>query len=123
MGLGTDPQDFRTTLWNLPDVVLVSAADGDDRIRARFFSADAPHRAAPVTSSIALACAMSVDGCITASAVARRRSAGEDAWEIQHPSGKMNVWVQANADRTRILSASVLRTARLLMEGNVLIAD
>lgn len=123
MGLSADPQDFRTTLWNLPDVVLVSAADGENRIRARFFSADAPHRAAPVTSSIALACAMSLDGCITASAVARRPSDGEDAWEIQHPSGKMDVRVQADAGRSQVLSASVLRTARLLMEGNVLVAE
>jgi len=122
MGLGTHAQDFKTELWNLPDVVLISPADGDNSIRARFFSADAAHRAAPVTSSIALACAMSLNGCIT-SISTPRTSAEEDVWQIQHPSGTMQVRVKASRDRDRILSTSVLRTARLLMEGNILLGD
>jgi 2-methylaconitate cis-trans-isomerase PrpF len=123
MGLGASEQAFRSELWNLPDVVLVSKTAGPNRIRARFFSADAAHRAAPVTSSIALACAMSIQGCITEALVERAPSTRgeEEGWEIHHPSGTMDVWVTPNGDRTGVMSASVLRTARLLMQGSVLL--
>ncbi len=119
MGLSANAKDFDTELWNLPDVVLISAAKGASHIRARFFSADSAHRAAPVTSSIALGCAMSLTDCITDQFLAQRTAAGEDRWEIEHPSGQMNIWAQASRDRRQIVSASVLRTARLLMEGKV----
>ncbi len=119
MGLSTNAQDFTTQLWNLPDVVLVSTTDRSNSIRARFFSADAAHRAAPVTSGIALGCAMSLSGCIAAPNDTRRSSEDEDVWEIEHPSGTMQVRVKASPERDRIISASLLRTARLLMEGSI----
>jgi 2-methylaconitate cis-trans-isomerase PrpF len=123
MGLSSNAQDFKTELWNLPDVVLVSSTGRANSIRARFFSADAAHRAAPVTSSIALGSAMSLSGCITASNDTRPSSAAEDVWEIEHPSGTMQVRVKASPERDRIISASLLRTARLLMEGDILLGN
>ncbi|PZP99206.1 MAG: PrpF family protein [Variovorax paradoxus] len=118
MGLSEDPEVLRTELSNLPDVVVVSATGEPGSIRARFFSGGAAHKAAPVTSSIALACSCQVAGTVSASLVSAA-PAGAGRWDIRHPAGSMWVEVTGSPDGQSIESASVTRTTRLIMEGRV----
>lgn len=50
---------------NVPDIIIISPArNGMEGITARYVSCDRPHRAAPVTSSMALAVACCIEGTI-----------------------------------------------------------
>ncbi|WP_027712433.1 PrpF domain-containing protein [Dickeya chrysanthemi] len=112
-----DENEARIVRPNIPDVIVISPApNGLTGITARYVSCDRPHRAAPVTSSMALAAACCIEGTI-ASNICSFERIGEVL--IHHPSGIMTVEadVTATAD---ILQTSVIRTTRIIMRGEVM---
>lgn len=118
MGICDDEQTARNILVNVPDVVVVSPPpQGETGITARFVSCDRPHRAAPVTSSMALAAA-----CLLPGTTAAGLTKSDDASivKIHHPSGTLNVTVQLDTDG-RPLSTAIQRTSRRIMQGQVLV--
>lgn len=120
MKLCTSEYEAREVIKNVPDVVVVSApADTREAITARFVSCDRPHRAAPVTSSMALAAAAKIPGTIAAALLAEH--AGETV-RIAHPTGCVDVLVEL-AEDGHVCATSTYRTARRIMQGQVLIPD
>ncbi|MFM0045697.1 PrpF domain-containing protein [Paraburkholderia sediminicola] len=118
MGLCASESEARQVLLNMPDVIMVSPPpEGSEGITARFVSCDSPHRAAPVTSSMALAAACRLSGTLACELAVASNPVGVT---IHHPSGTMDVEVELDAQH-RIVATSILRTARRIMQGEVLL--
>ncbi|VVE16079.1 PrpF protein [Pandoraea iniqua] len=125
MGCAKTWDEARSTYKNVPDVVLVSRPEGSQTgVRARFYSCDQPHRAAPVTSAMALAAAACLAGTVAHAATrAADVTAGHasGAIDIHHPSGVMRVEADIDPHNGDVRSTAILRTARRIMEGRVLV--
>jgi 2-methylaconitate cis-trans-isomerase PrpF len=106
------PRPFRTL-----DGRLVAAADHD--VGVRMLSMERAHRAVPVTGALCVGVASRVAGTV-AQALARPAAAG-DPVRVGSPSGVVQVAAQVveAAGRWRAESATLYRTARTLMRGQV----
>ena len=94
------------------------AADTVD-LTARAISMGRPHRALPLTAALALAAAARIPGTVAADVA--RSGTGADV-RLGHPSGAAEVAVDlAAVDPPHLARVTVVRTARRLMEGRVLI--
>lgn len=119
MGLVQDRQEAEQVMRNMPLVAMVSEpAMARAHLRVRMISAGQPHKATPLTGAMAVAVAVNIPGTI-ANRVARPIGAGE-SMIVEHPSG--SVAVDAVVRGGVVVEATVLRTARRLMEGRVLIS-
>jgi 2-methylaconitate cis-trans-isomerase PrpF len=132
MGLATVPDDVQlanpkiavlcpprpfTTL----DGGLVSAGDHD--VGVRMLSMERAHRAVPVTGALCLAVACRIRGTV-AQAVAAAPVTDGDPVRVANPSGVVQVAAEVTeaAQGWRAESASLYRTARALMRGEVAVS-
>lgn len=139
MGLTPDARTARESMRNLPQVGLVASPapshtlagneidPGKIDILVRMISAGQPHRATPLTGGMCLACAMRLPGSVPAQVMRARedvntRDGGGDLI-IAHPSGTLRVAASIHSDDGQpvIEETVVYRSARRLMEGNILV--
>jgi len=103
-----------------------SLSKRDIDITARIISMKRPHRVLPLTGAMCLAVAAEIDGTLVNDAVSQQR-VNVGSIVIGHPSGSL--LLSTNVGRTSANSyweaknVIVIRTARRLMEGKVLIPD
>ena len=109
MGLG----DVRDSV--LPKPVLVGPS-GTATIAARYLTPHAVHTAFAVTGAIALATAARLPGTVAASVA---QGTEDSLVRIAHPTGVLEV--QLTLDGDTVAWAGVVRTARRIFEGNLLI--
>ncbi|KIW01100.1 uncharacterized protein PV09_07387 [Verruconis gallopava] len=83
----------------------------------RFISDTLPHRAIPLTGALCTATAAKVKGSVVERCLGMR-AVKEDVITIGHPSGKIQVDAKMG-ETGEVESASVVRTARRIMEGMV----
>lgn len=99
----------------------IAAAEVD--VMVRMISAGQPHRAAPITVSLATATAAAITGSVVQQCVGG--NVDVSAIRLGSPSGVVQVGVDvvlhAEQPTPHILSASIVRTQRRLMEGAVCI--
>jgi 2-methylaconitate cis-trans-isomerase PrpF len=100
----------------VPKPVLVGASSGGATLAARYLTPHAVHKALAVTGGIAIATAARLPGTVAA-ACAR---AHDGPVRIAHPSGELEVALEL-AGEAGIAWAGVIRTARRIFEGCVLI--
>ena len=123
MGLATE-REARTTMKNMPLVALVAPppdpAVADVAVRA--ISSGQPHKAVPLTAAMCLAIAAAIPGTIVAGMVARGAGTDSDV-RVAHPSGVLPVAARVRRDGDAVIAEEgvVYRTARRLMQGEVLI--
>lgn len=113
----------------IPKVALVSPprdqinlagttdAAGDLDLLVRFISDTQPHRAIPLTGALCTATAAKIQGSVVHECLPQRARNGS-AIRIGHPSGKIEVDANMN-DEGEVKSASVIRTARRIFEGQI----
>ena len=90
-------------------------------LSARVISMGRPHRALPLTAVLALAVAARIPGTIAAETA---RTGTDGPVRIGHPSGVAEATVELGAaDPPHVARLTVIRTARRLMEGRVLIPE
>lgn len=99
----------------VPKIALVGPSAEAD-LTARYLTPHAVHKALAVTGGICIATAARIPGTVV-HAVAR---AGGSPVRIAHPSGVLDVALEL-AGEDDVAWAGVLRTARRLFEGNLLI--
>ena len=130
MGLAPDPAAV-ARLGSIPKVAMVAAAQptvtlagqglspADYDIAIRMISMGRPHRAVPMTGAICLAAAVRVAGSVP-SLIAGH--VGGDV-RIGHPSGVVVVdaVVEKGSEGPRVRQGTLLRTARRLFDGEVLL--
>jgi 2-methylaconitate cis-trans-isomerase PrpF len=110
------PRPFRTL-----DGRLVTAADHD--VGVRMLSMERAHRAVPVTGALCLGVACRVAGTV-AQAVAAAPASRGDPVRVGNPSGVVQVAAEVaeTAEGWRARSATLYRTARTLMRGEVAVS-
>jgi len=119
MKLCQDDNEARHLRTNVPDIIVISPArNGLEGITARYVSCDRPHRAAPVTSSIALAAACCIEGTIASGIFALEKP---EKVLIHHPSGTLSVKAKVDVNGGA-LCTSVIRTMRFIMRGEAIAA-
>ncbi|KAK9442703.1 DUF453 domain-containing protein [Metarhizium brunneum] len=114
--MGLDPD-----VESVPKIVLLfpggDTPDGVD-IRCVAMSMGQAHKAVPLTLALCLGASARIPGTLAADLVAARPGGmRDDAVTIAHPSGKLDVGTEV--EDGKILSAKLLRTARVLMKGDV----
>jgi 2-methylaconitate cis-trans-isomerase PrpF len=105
-----------------PKIALLAKPAQGGRIAVRYFVPDACHKALAVTGTVCLASACAIPGSV-ASQLATLPPAPQGIVEIEHPSGK--IAIDLNADftdgRQELRRAALIRTARKIFEGRVLV--
>ncbi|KAF2017056.1 DUF453-domain-containing protein [Aaosphaeria arxii CBS 175.79] len=90
----------------------------DVDVVVRFISDGQPHRAIPLTMALTTAVAARIEGTIVYQLLAETLVA-DDAITIGHASGKIQVDATMSSDGKTPESATVLRTAKRIFEGDV----
>src|SRR6185295_2856343 len=107
-----------------PKFALLAKAAQGGAIATRYFVPDACHKALAVTGTVCLASACAIPGTI-ASQIAMMRPAPQGIVEIEHPSGKIAIDLDADFTngRQELRRAALIRTARRIFEGRVLVPE
>jgi len=108
----------------VPKVALLSPPRRGGAVASRFFVPETCHKAHPVTGTVCIASACAIPGTV-ANRIAPLRPAPQGVVRIEHPSGMIAVDldVELDADKPAIRRAALIRTARRLFEGHVLVPD
>ena len=105
-----------------PKVGLVAKPRGDGHIAARYFMPWTTHPTMAVTGSQCLAACALLPGSVAAD-LAKPIDPAPAVVKIEHPMGEMEVTVdyERGEDRLDFRSAGVVRTARLIARGEVMV--
>jgi 4-oxalomesaconate tautomerase len=117
MGLGD------VTAKTIPKMCLVSLPRVGGTICTRTFIPKVCHEAVGVLGAVTVATACGLPGS-PATRVATLPAGAQKLISVEHPSGEFSVKLEMEAPGSqRVKRAALLRTARLLMRGEVLIPD
>ena len=107
-----------------PKVALLAKAKDGGAIATRYFVPDACHKALAVTGTVCLASACATPGTL-ASQIANVKPAPQGIIEIEHPSGRIAIDLDADFTngKQELRRAALVRTARRIFEGNVLVPE
>jgi 4-oxalomesaconate tautomerase len=105
----------------VPKMTLVSAPAHGGSVCTRTFIPHDCHSAVGVLGAVTVATACVMPGSV-AHAVAKVPPGSIKIISVEHPTGEMTVEVEIDpSDPSKVLRASLLRTARLIMRGEVMI--
>ncbi len=116
MGLG----DVSTSV--IPKPVIASPGDDELSITSRYFTPKRCHASHAVTGAIGVATAFALPGTVASSA---RAPSGVQTVSVLHPQGRIDVEVSIDGrgDAARIERASLVRTARKILQGDLHIPE
>lgn len=109
--MGLDPK-----IESVPKIVLLFPSSGSPNIdiKCLALSMGQAHKAVPLTLALCLGAASQIKGTIASDLIGGQ---SKETVTIGHPSGKVDIGTTIR--NGRIESAQLLRTARVLMKGNV----
>jgi 4-oxalomesaconate tautomerase len=117
MGLG----DVRDK--NYPKMTLIAAPREGGALCTRSFIPKVCHDAIGVLAAVTVATACVQRGSVC-EGIARLGDGLTQTLSVEHPTGEFSVAIERDpADPERVLSAALLRTARLLMRGEVMLPE
>ena len=123
MGLGEDPEWITLHQPATPKVCLLSSSKDDSvDLVARILSMGKPHHAMTGTGAIALAVAAGMPGTVAYQLRNKPEVSEQVELDFAHAAGTMSVSAQVLPDTKVAVSASMIRTARTLMQGMVFTA-
>jgi 4-oxalomesaconate tautomerase len=108
------------TSATVPKVTLVSPPTGGGALSTRSFIPHTVHKAIGVFGAVSVATAACLPGSVAASVATLPAIAGEVAVSVEHPTGEFTALLTLSAEG-EVISAALLRTARLLMAGQVFV--
>lgn len=119
MGLGD------VTDKNYPKMVLLSPPKNGGAINSRCFIPHVCHESVGVLGAVTIATACILPGSVTEGlAHIPAANANKRQISVEHPSGELSVEMEFDAENpTKVTRAALLRTARLLMRGEVMISE
>jgi 2-methylaconitate cis-trans-isomerase PrpF len=108
----------------VPKLALISSPLQGWGVTSRYFTPSKCHAAHAVTGAVCIAVAAGLDGSIVHE-LAVHPNGRPRFIRVEHPSGFLDVELTITGSGlfTRVLHASVLRTARRLFNGHVLVSD
>ena len=106
----------------IPKPVLVSGGESDTSITSRYFTPRRCHASHAVTGAIGVASAFALPGTVASGAQAVE---GRRNLVVLHPAGRIDIEVEiaGAGDAAQIQRASLVRTARKIMQGELHIPD
>ncbi len=106
----------------VPKIGLIAPAQSDAHLCARYFMPWKPHPTLAVTGSQCIAACALASGTV-ADGIARPVERGPEVIRIEHPMGTMEVTVDFTraGDTLNFISAGVVRTARMIARGEVMV--
>jgi 4-oxalomesaconate tautomerase len=109
------------TKKTVPKMCLVAAAQRGGAISTRNFIPHRVHEAIGVFGAVSVATACVVPGSIAAEVAGVKGGSGERSLDIEHPTGFFTVDMDVTIEggEVSVQRAALLRTARLLMRGEV----
>ena len=110
---------------NYPKMCLLNSPINGGAIHTRCYIPHVCHDAIGVLAAVTVATACVLPGSVADGlAVASKKEGNSSLMSIEHPSGEFSVELTTAADdATNVLSAALLRTARLIMRGEVMVAS
>ena len=111
MGLGD------TSKASVPKISLVAAPADGGTICTRTFIPVRVHEAIGVLGAVSVATALLLDGAAGSDLAAVKR--GQTRFDIEHPTGHLEVEVEVDPVSHRVIRSGVVRTARKLFDGTV----
>ena len=106
---------------NYPKMTLVSPPAQGGTIGTRSFIPHVCHESIGVLAAVTVGTAAVLAGTV-AHAVAKMPDGGTPTVSVEHPSGEFSVQLELDpADPTRVAKSALIRTARLIMAGDVMI--
>jgi 4-oxalomesaconate tautomerase len=109
------------TAKNYPKMTLIAAPRSGGSITTRSFIPHVCHDAIGVLAAVTVATACVLDGSIT-EGIASVPAANIKKVSVEHPTGEFSVEIEVDpANPQNVTRAALLRTARLLMRGEVMI--
>lgn len=116
MGLGD------VTDKNFPKMVLLSPPKNGGAINTRCFIPHVCHESVGVLGAVTIATACILPGSVT-EGLAYIPDGNKKKISVEHPSGELSVEMEVDAKNpTKVIRAALLRTARLLMRGEVMVS-
>lgn len=107
----------------VPKMSLVAPPRNGGAISTRTFIPHRVHEAIGVLGSVSVATACMIDGTVAQRVGEQATDAAAQTLHVEHPTGRFTVEVDLDdaADPPAVRRAALLRTARLLMRGEVLV--
>lgn len=106
---------------NYPKMCLVAAPRAGGALATRCFIPHVCHDAIGVLAAVTVATACVLEGTVTAG-IARVPDGRVKTVSVEHPSGEFSVELELDPnDAQNVVRAALLRTARLIMRGEVMI--
>ena len=117
MGLG------EVTEKVIPKPVIVSAGDDQHSITSRYFTPRRCHASHAATGAIGVATAFALPGTVASNGA--DLPAGTHDIAVLHPQGRIDVQVElsGDGDQVAITQASLVRTARKILQGDLHLPD
>jgi 4-oxalomesaconate tautomerase len=109
----------------IPKVTLIAPAKNGGAVTTRTFIPKKVHEAIGVFGAVSVATACLLPGSVAYEVAGLGAPAGSVTLEIEHPTGYFSVTLEvASVDgHVNVVSAALLRTARLLMRGQVFVPN
>ena len=104
----------------LPKVALLAKPRNGSGVSSRYFVPDRCHAAHAATGAICVAGAALIEGSV-AHAVCQRDATDPAAVRVEHPKGTIEITLDADKNENAIAGAAVIRTARPIFMGSVLV--
>jgi 4-oxalomesaconate tautomerase len=115
MGLGD------VTRKNYPKMTLIAAPRHGGAISTRSFIPHVCHDAIGVLAAVTVGTACVLQGSVTEGVAVLPQGASKKV-SVEHPTGEFSVALATDpADPQKVTQAALLRTARLLMRGDVMV--
>jgi 4-oxalomesaconate tautomerase len=108
----------------VPKMSLISAPNAGGHINTRTFIPHDCHAAIGVLGAVSVATACILPGTV-ADGIARVPEGNSKQMSVEHPAGEFSVTLDVGGtpDRPEVRKAGLLRTARLIMRGEVFVPD
>jgi len=108
----------------VPKMSLISAPQAGGHVNTRTFIPHDCHAAIGVLGAVSVATACILPGTV-AEGIANVPPGARKQMSVEHPAGEFSVTldVGGSAERPEVLKAGLLRTARLIMRGEVIVPD
>ena len=117
MGLG------EVAAKSYPKMCLVAAPAAGGNVSTRCFIPHVCHEAIGVLAAVTVATACVLDGSVT-QGIARLPDGSRKTVSVEHPTGEFSVELELDAqDPQKVVRAALLRTARPIMRGEVLVPE
>lgn len=101
----------------IPKPVLIAPSRDGGTFSARYFMPASCHKALAVTGAVGLATAAVTDGTLVQALTAGRNRSGRIV--IEHPAGRIDLDVEAASSQGGAPIVSLIRTARMILDGQL----